>query len=61
MQAFSHIQTYYIDDLCSKVQDELLTYNKDGYVLVDIKYSGLEKNDGLAHAFLLFTKIPEDE
>jgi len=56
---FCHLNTYYINDLCDKISCEIKK-RESQYELIDIKYSGLEGNDGDAHAYLIFRLINDD-
>lgn len=49
-----HLSRYYIDDLMNDIQSKIEEMNQDSYFIKDYKFSGLEKNEGNAHAVLLF-------
>jgi len=53
-QIFVHLSRYYIDDLMNDIQSKIEEMNQDSYFIKDYKFSGLEKNEGNAHAVLLF-------
>jgi hypothetical protein len=59
-QKFVYLQASYLADLAGLISEEIEEKNEDGYFLADIKYSGLEDDQGdVASAYLLFNPIEE--